>query len=203
MIAQKLARLLAGLVTLVLVAAPAVAAEGGHAEGGANNPFAGDIGNAIWTVIIFLGVLLVLGKYAWGPILSNLQARENFITESLEKAKKDRDEAEARLKQYEERLASARAEAAAIVDEGRRDAVVVKQQIEADAREEANRMIERARREIQIATDTATKEIYTLSTRLAVEMATRLVSKQLTVEDQERLIADSIEALKSRPQRVA
>jgi len=196
-------RALAGLVTFLLMAAPAMAAEGGHAEGGANNPFAGDIGNALWTVIIFVLVLVVLGKYAWGPILSNLQARENFITESLEKAKKDRDEAEARLKQYEERLASARAEAAAIVDEGRRDAVVVKRQIEEDARAEANRMIERARREIQIATDTATKEIYTLSTRLAVEMATRLVSRQLTVEDQERLIADSIEALKSRPQRVA
>lgn len=197
-------RALAGLVTLALMAAPAMAAEGGHAEGGANNPFAGDIGNAIWTVIIFLGVLFVLGKFAWGPILSNLQARENFIFESLEKAKKDRDEAEARLKQYEERLASARGEAAAIVDEGRRDAVEVKRRIEEDARQEANRMIERARREIQIATDTATKELFTLSTRLATEMASRLVSKQLTVEDHERLIADSIEALKStRPQRVA
>jgi F-type H+-transporting ATPase subunit b len=207
MIAQRIARLLAGLVTLVvaltLAAAPAVAAEGGHAEGGANNPFAGDIGNALWTVIIFVLVLVVLGKYAWGPILKNLQARETFIFESLEKAKKDRDAAEARLKQYEERLASARGEAAAIVDEGRRDAVDVKRRIEEAAREEANRMIERARREIQIATDTATKELYSLSTRLAVEMATRLVSKQLTVEDQERLIADSIEALKSRPQRVA
>jgi F-type H+-transporting ATPase subunit b len=203
MIAQRIARLLAGLVTLVLVAAPAVAAEGGHAEGGANNPFAGDIGNALWTVIIFLGVLLVLGKYAWGPILSNLQARENFITESLEKAKRDRDEAEARLKQYEERLASARAEASAIVDEGRRDADVVKRRIEEDARLEADRIIERARREIQIATDTATKELYTLSARLATEMATRIVGKQLTVEDQERLIAESIEALNARPQRVA
>lgn len=203
MIAQRIARLLAGLVTLVLVAAPAVAAEGGHAEG-ASNPFAGDIGNAIWTLIIFAGVLFVLGRYAWGPILKNLQARENFIFESLEKAKKDRDAAEARLKEYEERLASSRAEAAAIVDEGRRDAVDVKRRIEEETRQEANRMIERARREIQIATDTATKELYTLSTRLAVEMATRLVSKQLTVEDHERLIADSIEALKStRPQRVA
>jgi F-type H+-transporting ATPase subunit b len=197
-------RALTGLVTLSLMAAPAMAAEGGHAEGGANNPFAGDIGNALWTLIIFVGVLIVLGKFAWGPILSNLQARENFIFESLEKAKKDRDEAEARLKQYEERLASARAEAAAIVDEGRRDAVEVKRRIEEDGRQEANRMLDRARREIQIATDTATKELYTLSTRLAIEMATRLVSKQLTIEDQERLIADSVEALKStRPQRVA
>jgi F-type H+-transporting ATPase subunit b len=205
MIAQRIARALAGLVTLVLVAAPAVAAEGGHAEGGASNPFAGDIGNALWTVIIFVLVLVVLGKYAWGPILSNLQARENFIFESLEKAKQDRDAAEARLRQYEEKLASARAEASAIVDEGRRDADVVKRRIEEDAHKEADRMMERARREIQIATDTATKELYTLSARLATDMATRIVGKELGPQDHERLIADSIAAINAspRPQRVA
>lgn len=198
-------RALAGLITFVLMAAPAVAAEGGHAEEGASNPFAGDIGNALWTVIIFVLVLVVLGKYAWGPILSNLQARENFIFESLEKAKRDRDEAEARLRQYEEKLASARAEASAIVDEGRRDADVVKRRIEEDARKEADRVIERARREIQIATDTATKELYTLSARLATDMATRIVGKELGPQDHERLIADSIAAINAspRPQRVA
>ncbi len=209
MTTPRIARLLAGLVTLVvalvLTAAPAVAAEGGHAEGGESNLFAGDIGNALWTVIIFVLVLVVLGKYAWGPILSNLQARENFITESLEKAKRDRNEAEARLKQYEEKLASARAEASAIVDEGRRDADVVKRRIEEDAHKEADRMIERARREIQIATDTATKELYSLSARLATDMATRIVGKELGPQDHERLIADSIAAINAapRPQRVA
>jgi F-type H+-transporting ATPase subunit b len=203
MIERALTGLVTTVITLMLSAAPALAAEGGHAEGGANNPFAGDIGNALWTLIIFVLVLVVLGKYAWGPILGNLQARENFIFESLEKAKRDRDEAEARLRQYEERLASARAEASAIVDEGRRDADAVKRRIEEDAHKEADRMIERARREIQIATDTATKELYTLSARLATEMATRIVGKQLTVQDQERLIAESIDALNARPQRVA
>lgn len=205
MIERALAGLVTLVVALVLAAAPAVAAEGGHAEGGANNPFAGDIGNALWTVIIFVLVLVVLGKYAWGPILSNLQAREAFIFESLEKAKRDRDEAEARLRQYEEKLASARGEASAIVDEGRRDADVVKRRIEEDARLEADRIIERARREIQIATDTATKELYALSARLATEMATRIVGKELTPQDHERLIAESIAAINAapRPQRVA
>lgn len=193
----------AGVAALLLAAAPALAAEAGHGET-ANNPFAGDIGNALWTVVVFGIVLVVLGKYAWGPILSNLQARETFIVDSLEKAKKDRDAAEARLREYEERLAAARGEASAIVDEGRRDADVVKRRIEEDAHKEADRMIERARREIQIATDTATKELYALSARLATEMASRIVRKELTVQDQERLIAESIDALNaSRPQRVA
>jgi len=192
------------MVTLVLLGVPVAAQEGGG-EAAANNPFAGDLGNAIWTSIIFILVLVVLGKYAWGPILRNLQARESFILESLEKAKHDRDAADALRRQQEEKLASLRAEASAIVEEGRRDADVLKRRIEEDAHKEADRMIERARREIQIATDTATKELYSLSARLATDMATRIVGKELGPQDHERLIAESIAAINAapRPQRVA
>ena len=107
-----------------LVALPALAAEGGD-----GNIFAGDLGNMIWTVVIFVLVLLVLGKFAWGPILEGLQARENFIRESLEEAKADRESAEERLREYEVKLAEARAEATALVEEGRRDAELVRQTI--------------------------------------------------------------------------
>lgn len=203
MIERALIAALTGMTTLALSAAPALAAEAGHGEAAANNPFAGDIGNALWTVVIFGLVLVVLGKFAWGPILGNLQARENFILESLEMAKRDRDESEARRREYEDRLASARAEASAIVDEGRRDADAVKRRIEEDARKEADKTIERARREIQLATEAATQELYTLSARLATDMATRIVGRQLTPQDHERLIAESIDALNARTQPTA
>ncbi len=182
------------MVSLVL-AAPALAAEAEHGGGSASNPFAGDLGNAIWTLIIFVIVLIVLGKFAWGPILNTLQARETFIRESLETAKRDRDEAEARLREYEERLAQARAEATAIVEEGRRDAVVVKQRIEEDAQLEADKRLERAKREIQIATETATKELYLLSARLATDMAGKMIGRELTPQDHERLIAESLDGV--------
>lgn len=186
-------RFLAALLTLAL-AAPAFAQEHGGG-GGENNLFAGDVGNAIWTLVIFLLVVFVLGKFAWGPILNTLQTREKFIHDALAKAKKDRDEAEARLREYEARLAAARGEATAIVDEGRRDAEAVKRRIEADARAEADKTVERAKREIQIATDTATKELYQLSARLATEMASRVVGRELTAQDHERLISEAIDGL--------
>lgn len=186
-------RALTILISLAF-AVPAMAAEAEHG-GGESNIFAGDVGNMIWTLVIFLLVVLVLGKFAWGPILNTLQARESFIHEALATAKRDRDEAEARLRQYEERLAQARAEATAIVDEGRRDAGVVKQRLEEDARREAEKMIERARREIQIATETATKELYLLSARLATDMAGKVVGRELTPQDHERLIAESLDGL--------
>jgi F-type H+-transporting ATPase subunit b len=174
---------LAGL----LLALPALAAESGEDA----NIFAGDLGNMIWTVVIFVLVLVVLGKFAWGPILEGLQTRENFIRDSLAEAKADRDAAEARLKEYEAKLAAARAEATALVEEGRRDADVVRQSIEASAREEAGKIVARARREIDLAKEGAVEEIYGLAGKMAVEMASQVIRKELSLEDHARLIDEA------------
>lgn len=183
-----------------LCAQAAWAQEAAHGEGGGeSNLFAGDIGNAIWTLVVFLLVLFVLGKYAWGPILAALQGRESFIRESLERAKHEREAAEALLRDYEQRLANSRAEATAIVEEGRRDAEAVRQRILAEAKEEGDKTIERAKREIQIATDTATKELYSLAARLATEMAGRVLGRELNPKDHERLIAEAIDGLENLP----
>ncbi len=162
---------------------------------GSPNPFAGDIGNVVWTVLIFLLVVFVLGKFAWGPILSALQKREDFIRDSLESAKRHREESEAKLKEYTQQLTAARAEAKDIVDEGRRDAEVVQRKIEDTAKKEATVLIERARREIQIATDTAVKDLYDLSGKLATDIASRIIRKELNAAEHERLIAESIDEL--------
>lgn len=179
-------------LTALLLAAPALAAEG--ETGG---PFSGDIGNALWTVVIFFLVLVVLGKFAWGPLLTSLQARENFIRDAMAKAERDRLEAEARLKEYLDKLAAARAEATAIVEEGRRDAEVLKHKIEADAKREYDLTIERAKREISIATETATKELYTLSSKLATDIASRILGREINPQDHERLIAEGITGIGS------
>ncbi len=186
---KTLRALYAGLWAACLTA-PAHAAEGGE-----NNIFAGDLGNVLWTLVIFFLVLAVLRKYAWDPLLDSLKAREDFIRESLARAKKDRDRAEVRLREYDEKLTEARAEATAIVEEGRRDAEVLRQRIEEEARSEAEKMIQRAKREIGIAKETAVKELYTLSGTLATDIASRIVARELKPEDHERLISESIAEL--------
>src|SRR5690606_872404 len=123
---------MAGLLSAVL-ACPAMAAE---AAGGGEkiSPFRGNLGNAFWTLLVFGLVVYVLGRYAWGPLLTALQNRERFIRDSIESARRDRQASEARLRELEERLARAREEATAIVEEGRRDAEAVKRRIEDEAR---------------------------------------------------------------------
>jgi len=170
----------------VFLALPALASEGGEPS-----IFAGDLGNMIWTVTIFVLVLVVLGKFAWGPILEGLQARETFIRESLNEARSDREAAEARLAEYEAKLAEARGEATAIVEEGRRDAEAVQQTVEDNARAEASKIVERARREIDLAKEAAVEEIYGLAGRLATEVAATVIRKELTPGDHARLIEEA------------
>ena len=75
---------------VALIALPVHAAP----EAEALSPFAGNLGNAIWTLLIFVVVVVVLGKFAWGPVLSLLRDREDFILRSLSDAKRDRDDAD-------------------------------------------------------------------------------------------------------------
>lgn len=175
----------------LLWASPLAAAE---AEGKVS-PFAGDIGNALWTLVVFGLVVFILGKFAWGPLLSSLQERENFIAGALKSAQRDRDEAAARLREYTDQLTSARGEATAIVDESRRDAEVVKRRIEEETHAEAGRILERAKREIGIAKDTALKELYAASAQLSTELASKVLQREINPQDHERLIRDSIAAL--------
>lgn len=182
---------ISSVVAGALLALPATAS-----EGGGENIFAGDLGNMIWTLVIFILVLVVLGKFAWGPILEVLQARETFIRKSLTEARADREAAEETLKGYEARLAEARGEATAIVDEGRRDGEQVRQRIEADARAEAARMVERARREIDLAKVAAVEEIFNLAGQLSTEVASKLIRRELNAEDHERLIREAAEKIR-------
>jgi len=182
-------------LALLALAVPALAAAAEGSPEPSPSLFAGDLGNAAWTLLIFVLVLAVLGKFAWGPILSTLQSRENFIRQALESAKHDSDAAAAKLKEYQQKLAASRAEATAIVEEGRRDAEVVKRRIEAAAKEEADKTIERAKREIQIATDTATKELYTLSAKLATQLAAQVIGRELSPQDHQRLISQAIDGI--------
>lgn len=181
---------------LALSAAAFAATSASAAEGGATGgPFEGNIGVALWTLIIFALVIFVLGRYAWGPILGGLQAREKFIRESLEKAKADRVAAETRLQEYTDKLLAARGEATAIVDEARRDADVVKRRIEEEGRAEANALIERARREIGIAKETAVKELYILAAQLTTQAASKVLRREIQPSDHERLIRDAMREL--------
>lgn len=167
------------------------AAEGPGAEE-TPNIFTGNLGNVVWTLLTFGVVIFILGKYAWRPILNALNKREEFIRDSLEQARWDRAEAERTLAEHTEQLHQARDQASAIVEEGRRDAEVVKRALQEETRKEADAMIARARQEVQLARDTAVSELYNLAADLATEAAGRIIRRQLSPADHAELVRESI-----------
>ena len=182
---------LIAIAFLILAALPAEAQE--HApEGAALSPFAGNVGNAIWTLAIFLLVVLILGKFAWGPVLALLQERERFIHKTLADAKHDREEAEARLKEYAAKVQSARAEAGAIVEEARRDAEKLREDLKQRARTEADTMVQNAERQITLQTQRAIQEIRREAVDLSVAIASKIIQRNITKEDNQRLIDETI-----------
>ena len=189
-------RVLAAL--LVLSALPAYASEAAPEAG--PSPFAGDIGNAIWTLGIFLIVVLVLGKFAWGPVLGLLKEREDFIRKSLHDAKRDRDEAEARLKEYTVQTQNARAEAASLVEEARRDSERLREELRSKAKAEADTILKNAERQIQLETGRALVQIRTEAVDLSVMIASKLIGRNLTRADNERLIEDALKQVETRHQ---
>lgn len=169
----------------VWLAVPTLAAEEGSL-------FNADVGNFVFSLLVFGLVVAILGRFAWKPLLTVLNARERSIREALETARQEREAAALLLKQYQEQLARAREQAAAIVEEGRRDGEAVRQRIQAEARQQAEEMLARARREIRLATEAAIKELFDRTAELAVQVAGRVLRKGLSSQGHRELIAESL-----------
>ena len=80
-------------IAAALVAVAAFPAVLWAAEEGQPGLFSVNLGLSVWTIVIFLSLLFILRKYAWGPILSGLEAREEGIQGKLDKAAEEREEA--------------------------------------------------------------------------------------------------------------
>ena len=152
--------------------------------------FRGDL--TIWTAVVFLVVLAILYKAAWGPISEGLQKRENEIAGQIAEAQRKNEEARQLLADYEKKLAAAQDEVRGLIEQGRRDAEKVGQQLVDKAREEAGIERQRAVQQIESATLAALKELADRSATLAVDLAGKIVGAQLKAADHSRLIEQAV-----------
>jgi ATP synthase F0 subunit b len=136
--------------------APAAPTEGGHG-GSEINPLDFQTDLAIWTAVVFLVLLAILWKFAWGPISEALDKREHRIADQIAAAEQANTEARQILADYHDKLAGSEAEVREILDRGRREAEAVGRQMLDETRQDAERERERALREIDAATADATR----------------------------------------------
>ena len=147
---------------------------------------------AIWTAVVFLVLLLVLRKYAWGPIAQGLQKREQGIADQVAQAEQNNQKARELLAQYEQMLANSEEEVRKMIEQGRREAEQAGHQIVDKAKDDAKAEHQRALREIEAATAGALKELSERGATLAVQLAGRIVGAELKPADHAQLIAKAV-----------
>ena len=157
-----------------------------------------DPGLFIWTILTFVVLVALLAKFAWGPLLGALDSRQAMITKSLDDAQKAKQELE-RLQQESTRIVNeARVEAEAIVSRSRSDAEVLREEIKQKSRAEAAAIVKNAEKQIQQETAQAIQQIRHEAVELSVAIASKLLQKNVTRADNERLIEDTFRQLEAR-----
>ena len=173
-------------------------AEGGHAN---TNPIEvkGDL--AIWTAVVFLIVMGILWKFAWGPIAEGLDKREQRIADEISSAEKSNADARDLLQQYQDRLTASEDEIRQMIEAGKRDAEKIGDGIVEKARGEAEADKRRALEEIDLATAGALKELAELSASLAVDLAGKIISEKLDKKAHSSLIAKAVSRFSETPSK--
>jgi len=174
---MRASRILASaLVALALAPGFAWAQGGGEGGGGVYDM---NTGLSVWTLIVFAGLVFLLGKFAWNPILKLVDEREKGIQSALDQAAERNAEAAKLLEEHKAQIADARRQASELIAEGRSAAENVRKEIEEKARAEALSILDRARSEIERERDAALETLRKESVELAIAAASRLMQENL------------------------
>lgn len=140
------------------------------------------------SLVSFAVLFVVMWKFALPPITKMLDERADKIKDSLEKAEETRVEAERLLNEYKEQLAEARLESSRVIEQGRKVAETMKDEIVAKANEERESILARAREEIQGEKRVALAELQASVADLSVAVAGRIIGTTLSAADHAALI---------------
>lgn len=149
-------------------------------------------GLVIWTLVTFFLLFFLLKKFAWGPILSALDKREQSIKDNVAQAQKTREEAETLLADYTVKLDSIKDDARKLVEEGKARGEKAREELLAQARQEYEEQLVRAKKEIDLAKKKAVDEVQSYIVDLTLDMASKVTEKSLTGEDHRRLALDTL-----------
>ncbi len=152
----------------------------------------------IWTILVFVVLLTLLKKFAWGPLLAALEERQEGIRKSLDDAAQARKELEQVQSDAEAILVKARAEADSILSETRSDAAKVRDDLRQQAQNEAQSIVQNAERQIQLETDRAVLQIREEAVELSLSIASKLIRRNLTKEDNQALIDEALQQVETR-----
>jgi|TARA_R110002072_G_scaffold1257_4_gene10243 F-type H+-transporting ATPase subunit b len=182
------------LFTNTLIVSAASAAEG------AANPLATPkegFATGVTAIILFVIVLGLLSTMVWPKIVSGLDERNEKIKGEIAAAEDARKQAKEALNEYEKNLAEARAQAQQMLEETKATQNELAAQLKTRAETELNEMREKAKADIDAAKKQALNELYSESVNLATVMAGKILKREVSINDEQRLMDESLAELKT------
>ncbi len=157
-----------------------------------------DPGLFIWTILTFLVLLALLTRFAWRPLLEALESRQEMIRKSLDNARQGKEDLERLHQESAQIIRKARADAEAIVSQSRSDADRLREEMKQKARAEAAGLVRNAERQIQLETERALQQIRHEAVDLSVMIASKIIQRNLSKQDNERLIEEALKQVEGR-----
>ncbi|GBD36291.1 ATP synthase subunit b [bacterium HR36] len=188
------------IVGLLAGAGVLVAAEG-HAPSNEEGPLSFSLDLAVWSLVVFLLLLVVLRKLAWQPMLEGLRRREEHIRRALQEAEQARAEAQRIREQLQQEMQRVGEKVREILDEARRDAERTAEEIRGRGLAEVQAERERLLRELARARDQALQQLWQESVRLAVLISQKTLRRSLSEEDHRRLLDEALAELRQHSER--
>ena len=152
-----------------------------------------DPGLFVWTILTFLILFGLLAKFAWKPLLKALSDREEKIRTSISKAEEAQTKLESLTSEGEIIIAKARSEAQSIIADGKITADKLRSNMESKAKEKAVSIIDQAEKQILAEKEKAIIEIRGEVATLSIEIAEKLIRKNLSKEDNMELINETLD----------
>jgi len=154
-----------------------------------------NLGLSIWTIVVFVLLLVILRKFAWGPILGAVQDREDHVRSTLESAASEREESTELLEQYRKQMLEARREAQDLIAKAKEMGVTVRKEIEEKARQEAKVIMDKALESIEKEKEAALDELRQGSVDIALAAAGKLIGEELNQDKDRKLAVDFVNDL--------
>jgi F-type H+-transporting ATPase subunit b len=150
---------------------------------------------SFWTFVTFALLIVVLGKFAWGPILQMIETREKTIAEAIESAKRERAAAEGASAEMKAALERVREESAQLLRKNQQEVAAAKAELMAAARKESDDLLAAARKTIGEEKRQAMVELRAQAVDIAIEAAGRLVQMNMDEKKQKQLVEEYLSQL--------
>ena len=154
-----------------------------------------DTGLIIWTVVSFLVLVAVLGKFAWKPLIKALKEREEGIRKSIQDAQSARETAEKLRAQYEQDLGRGQEKVQALLIEAQADGQKLRDRIVSEAKEEAQKVMEKSRADIREETRKALASLKAEVARLSIMETEKLLRRSMGRKAQDEFLKEAIKDL--------